>query len=143
MRADAAIAELGIRERGDKALGRLARTGQVRLGQQDSKLLAAQPGGEIDLAEVLAEDIGDVAEDAIAGRVAEGVVDPLEVVQVDERDRERPTRAAGPNQLGRGCLREGTPIGQVCEVVRARASRVAREPHEREEHGPRQEPREQ
>ena len=43
----------------------------------------------------LADAVGDRDEEAVAGDVAEGVVDDLEVVEVDEQDDRREARPAG------------------------------------------------
>ena len=143
VRARAAAAELALGERGDEAFGGLPCAGEVGLGQENGKLVPAETGGEVDLAEVFAEHVGHVTEDAVAGGMPEGVVDSLEVVDVYERDGERPAGAAGADEFGRSRIREGTSVGQVREVVRRRVARVAGEPHERTEGWPGEEASEQ
>ena len=43
MGADPPVAELGFRQSGDEAFSGLPRTGQIRLWQQNSELLASKP----------------------------------------------------------------------------------------------------
>ena len=65
--------------------------GLVVLGQEQGELVAAEAEG---LA-VLAERGREPREDAVAGRMAEEVVDALEVVDVDEAEAEAaPSRSA-------------------------------------------------
>ena len=49
---------------------------------QHGELVAAQPGHEVDLAHRVLEQGGDPAEQLVAGQVAAGVVDQLELVEV-------------------------------------------------------------
>ena len=48
--------------------------------------------GEVVLAQDAADPLGDVDQQAVAGSVTEGVVDDLEVVEVEEQDRRHPRR---------------------------------------------------
>ena len=57
-----------------------------RLGQQDRELVAAEAGEHVGLAQAAAQRVGDAHDQLVAGRVAERVVDRLEVVEV-EHDR--------------------------------------------------------
>ena len=61
--------------------------------QQDRELVAAEPRGGVRRAQVAEEPLADVAQDLVAGGVAERVVDRLEVVEVHEEHRDRPTVA--------------------------------------------------
>ena len=65
-------------------------------------------------AEVVADGLGDAAQHDVAGRVAVGVVDRLEVVDVDEGDRERPliaaARSTSVNSAPRSAWRLETPV---------------------------------
>src|SRR6185437_1628462 len=66
------------------------------------------------------ELLRELPQDAVADRVAVAVVDPLEVVEVGEDERERLSEALGARELGREL------------VVAVAAVREAREPvHER------------
>ena len=53
---------------------------------QDRELVAAEAGHEVALADRPGDPLGDRDEQRVAGRVAERVVDDLEVVEVDEQD---------------------------------------------------------
>ena len=85
----------------------------VRLGQQEHELLAAVAADGVRASEVVLDRLGDAAQDDVAGGVAVRVVDRLEVVDVDEGDRQRPLVAVRPLDLGeergqeraRGCSR--------------------------------------
>src|SRR5262249_59736288 len=70
------------------ALGDLGTSSQVGAGKDDQELLASPAAGQIDVAHGLLEELGELAEDGVTGRVAEAVVDVLEPVQVGNHDRE-------------------------------------------------------
>ena len=57
--------------------------------EQDRELVAAQPGRRVGRAERLLQPLADLGRQPVAGRVAEGVVDRLEVVEVHEQHRDR------------------------------------------------------
>jgi hypothetical protein len=94
----------GDAERGDApsdALGDQARPIDRRLGEDDDELLPAEPDREVRAADALAEDPGDLAKDLVAGLVPAGVVEPLEVIEVDEEEGQRSRGASAPQELGR------------------------------------------
>src|SRR4051812_8481764 len=68
-------------ERGD---GRVARA----VGEHEEELLAAVAGGDVTGAQRRLQRRGEQAQGAVAGVVAVGVVEQLEVVEVAQRDRE-------------------------------------------------------
>ena len=81
----------------DAAFGR-------RLGQDRDELLAAVSRDDVDLAHRVLEHRAELAQHAVAGEVARRVVDLLEVVDVEQQQRERrvdtvardrPRRSAG------------------------------------------------
>ena len=94
----------------------------VELGQQDQELVAAQPR-QHPLALEPAQPPGDPPQQPVARAVAEGVVDELEVVEVDEQQRDRAARARAAvhaaAQLGLELGAVGQP-GQRVEVGQAR-----------------------
>ena len=57
------------------SLGDLHRLLDGRLGQQDGELLAAEAAGDVVVAELRLEDLGDAAQNRVTGEVAVGVVD--------------------------------------------------------------------
>ena len=56
-------------------------------GEDDGELVAAEPAEDVAVAEAFAQDVGERAHDAVAGRVAAEVVDVLEVVEVEQQQR--------------------------------------------------------
>ena len=68
--------------------------------EQDRELVAALAADDVALADRARQALRDAAQDVVAGRVAEGVVDPLEVVEVDEQQGDA-TRARVPAARGR------------------------------------------
>ena len=81
--------------------GRAALAADV-LGQ-DRELVAAEAGDRVARAQRLLEPRGDRREQLVAGRVAEAVVDELELVEVEEEHRDRgPRRWAWTEGVARG-----------------------------------------
>ena len=76
------------------ALGEAVRAVEVGLRQRDRHLLAAVARGLVDLARRLAQDARDLAQDHVALHVPVGVVDALEVVDV-EHDQAHLVRRSG------------------------------------------------
>ena len=60
------------------------------VGEQEHELVAAVAGEQAAIALGAAQPPGDAAQQPVAGAVAERVVDELEVVEVDEQQRDRP-----------------------------------------------------
>ena len=58
----------------------------VGLGEQHRELVAAEAGEHVGLAQAAAQQLGDAAQELVAGAVAERVVDVLEVVEVEHQD---------------------------------------------------------
>ena len=93
----------------------------VGRGQQHDELVAAQTGDEVAVAADRAQPVGDLDEDAVAGGVAEAVVDRLEAVEVEQHDRG--TGAGGTRPRG-----EVRPVGQAGQRVgERRRAKVALE----------------
>jgi hypothetical protein len=61
----------------------------IELGTQERELLSAVPREEILLANALLDRPRHLLEHRITGEAPEGVVDLLEVIDVDERERQR------------------------------------------------------
>src|SRR5712692_2174760 len=98
---------------------------RVRAGQQRNEFLAAEPGNQVSLAQLVSQKRRDVPQHLIAGVVAEVVVDTFEVVQVTEQHRKRPSEAKAVSQLLLERLLEvagvveprlGIELGQVGQV---------------------------
>jgi len=67
----------------------------VGLLADDDELLAAEAGDGVGVALGAAEDLAEALDDDIADVVAVGVVDPLEVVDVDDQHAEVAVEALG------------------------------------------------
>ncbi|KAG1270230.1 hypothetical protein G6F65_013271 [Rhizopus arrhizus] len=73
--------------------------GFAGIGQQCDEFLATETGHGVAVAQLALQLAGEGAQHLIAGQVAMRVVDLLEIVQVDERHRQRPALAAGTQEL--------------------------------------------
>ena len=95
-------------------LGETGHDGDVAglLGEHD-ELVAAVAGDEVGVAGGLHEPLGDPLEHDVADPVAEGVVDRLEPVEVDEQQAEPLARPLGPR---RGPVELGHQAGPVGEA---------------------------
>jgi hypothetical protein len=78
----------------------------VDLGQQDGELVAAEAGDGVGAAQRAGEPPGDLDQQRVAAAVAQGVVDVLEPVQVDQQQSDR---GSGGRSCGQGL---GEPVGQ-------------------------------
>src|SRR3954468_11687739 len=81
------------------ALGGVARSLPAGLRQDDDELLAAVATDHVDLADLVADAVGDLDHDRVAHLVAVGIVDLLEQVEVEHQDGQRPVEPAGPLHL--------------------------------------------
>jgi diguanylate cyclase (GGDEF)-like protein/PAS domain S-box-containing protein len=61
---------------------------QIAIVEQDGELVAPEPGDRVTCPDTPGQPLRHRDQDRIAGTVAERVVDPLEVIQVDEDDRD-------------------------------------------------------
>src|SRR6185503_17468032 len=84
------VDHIGLTDRGDDPVGelfdRLAALGVV---DDDRELIAAHAADGAIGGNLVDETLGDGAQDGVALRVAEGVVDRLEAIEVEEHDRAR------------------------------------------------------
>ena len=60
------------------------------------EFVAAEPRHQVALANPRAQALGDFAQQLVPGRMAKGVVDRLEAVEVDEKDGQTSRRYAAP-----------------------------------------------
>ena len=72
---------------GAQILAQLHRPLDVGLRHQDRELVAGEAGDDVGGAHPFAHHRGDLADQVVAGVVAERVVDPLEAVDVDDHHR--------------------------------------------------------
>src|SRR5215218_5324661 len=134
--------DLLARQLASNALRDLAGALEVGARQQQGELLAPPTAGEVDLADARVERGGEDLQHVVAGGVSPAVIDPLEVVDVREHDRERLAEALGTREflLERGgaepAIRQaGEPVHQgllldrlVAVGVRERDHGMADEP---------------
>ncbi len=101
----------------DDTVGDRTRRYLVRAREQDRELVAAEPGRQVPIAQRLDETGRDDPQNRITGIVAKTVVDRLEVVEVDEQQRERRPTATGGTD-GR-CQRahEERPVGNTRQCI--------------------------
>ncbi|GEM_PF-2133190 len=98
-----------------RQLGQVGHIGQI--GDQDAELIATQAGHRVRLAHA-APDTGTGLDDQlVAHRVAQGVVDFLEMVQVDEDQRHLVLAALGALEHIRQAVVEQEPVGQLGQAV--------------------------
>lgn len=121
--AELSVAEVGVADVGGDAPGGSASGLGRGLRHQDRELVAADAEAVIGQAGGL-EDLGDGAEDLVAGGVAEAVVDPLEAVEVKEAEGEGTVVAGGAGELDPEAFIEGAAVGQTGEPVAAATQRL-------------------
>jgi len=99
----------------------------VAFGKNQEKLIAAHAGSEIAAANGSIETRGEFLENEVSGRMAVGIVDVLEVIQVHQDDRERMALASGTSDLGGKALlgepavvksRQGVNHGELAQDQR-------------------------
>jgi hypothetical protein len=112
--------ERGPLHAGAQLVGQRARGRRLDPGQQEAELLAAEARGDAAVAGALGERAREMADDAVAGQVAEAVVEPAQVVEVDHDDREGLVAARG------GAQRIAEQVAEVLGVEQARLGVGAR-----------------
>ncbi len=110
--SDAVVRKAAVEALHDRG-GLLAR----RLRQQQRELVAAEPEGGVRRAQAGAQRLGDLAQGLVAGRVAEGVVDELEVVDVADDERELVAVADGALDLGVELAHERAPVREARQRI--------------------------
>ena len=89
-------------------------------GQQHRELVAAEPGDVVAGAQRGADPRPELGQHAVAGVVAERVVELLEVVEVDHEQRERAVRLARPLDRAAQLAVEPAAVRQPGQLVGAR-----------------------
>ena len=119
--ADAHLMAVDIERRPDgfeDALGECAGVGRTpRHGLQDGELVAAEAGHRVEVAGAGEQARADGLQQGVAGRVAERVVDRLELVEVDAQEREPVAVTAQPHQRLVEPLVQQHAVGEVGERV--------------------------
>ena len=91
--------------------------GPAHVLEQHGELVAAHAEQHVGLAHRAADALGGDAQQAVAGVVAEAVVHALEIVQVEEQQRERPAGALGAAHRLVEVLGEAGAVRQAGERV--------------------------
>ena len=115
--------KLGVADRLRELRGDHLRSLQIGLGQQHAELVAADPGERVAAADASGERRAHGADQVVADLVTQRVVDPLEVVQVDEEQRRRAVVAAGALELASQLAREAPAVHQAGQAVVVRQVR--------------------
>ena len=89
----------------------------VELGQEDDELVAPQSRQDIFLPQACAQASGCGRQQAVADRMAQGVVDLLEIVQVEEENARLQVVAAGDGERLIRAVDPQTPVGQAGKHV--------------------------
>ena len=97
-------------QRGPDALGDAGGSRDVGVFEQDGELVAAKPRGRVLGADRRPQPMRGLDQDVVAGGVTEAVVDRLEVVEVDEEDRQVADLAAVEGVFDP--FPEQAPVGQ-------------------------------
>ena len=84
---------------------------------QDHELVAAETGDRVAVAHQLRETAGDRHQQFVADLVAEGVVDGLELVEVDEQHRDDAFAAVQTRDRLLGAVEQQQPVGELGERV--------------------------
>ena len=109
---------VGRAQRGDDAVGDRLQGGVIGAGGGDDReFVAAEARHHVVAAQAAAQPLRDAADQLVADRVAERVVDVLEVIEIDVEDRRG--RRALAYLLDRGLepLAEEDAIGQAAERI--------------------------
>ncbi len=102
-------------ERLGQALGDGRRVASVL--EQDRELVAAEAGARVAVPQAGADAVGDLQQQLVARLVPEAVVDGLEVVEVEEQDRDRFLERLAQGQGVLDPVAEQAAIGQVGEGI--------------------------
>ena len=102
----------------DQTAGQRARLlGVADVGLQDHELVAAEPADRVGLAQAGMQALGRRLEQQIAAGQAEGVVDALEAVEVEQQHRGDAVGAPRPRERMVEVVAEQRPIGQPGQRV--------------------------
>src|SRR5262249_42583916 len=102
----------------DQSLRDVMRRLEVRLvGDEDGELVAAEPRRQVGRTEVLADSLADGRQEGVARRVAERVVDELEVIEVQEDHRRDAARWIRRREAPPEPLREQRAVRKTRERV--------------------------
>ena len=86
------------------------------IGNDHDELVAAEPADLAAIAGDVGQAVADFDQQLVAGRMTERVVDVLEAVEVEQRDRGRLLAAVAGQQASQ-LLLQGQAVGQAGELV--------------------------
>src|SRR5690606_13925923 len=98
-------------------LGDLPGMVQVGLAQQQQELLSSPAADDVGAAQTAAQALGEGLQRLVAGVVAVAVIEPLELVEVDQQRAQRALLALGVLQRLPGQQVEAAAVGQSGELV--------------------------
>ena len=116
-------------ELGEQVLGALLEGARVRAGDEQGELVAAQPHRQVLDADGGPGPPPDLDQDPVAGVVAEGVVDGLEPVEVQQQQAGVPTGLLGLGEQPRALGGEHLAGGQARQRVLL-AGAAGQQPHQ-------------
>ena len=90
-----------------------------RVGQEERELVPADAEGPVGRPQRGPDEPPHRRQELVAGRVPIGVVHPLQVVEVEDHERERPATAGRVGDLAAELLLEGAVVGETGERVHA------------------------
>jgi hypothetical protein len=90
------------------------------VAEADRELVAAEPGQRVTRAQHALEPAGGLRQQAVAGAVAERVVDDLEVVEVQEKDGDLAVAQRPDGDRLEQQLQEARPVGDARQRVGTR-----------------------
>ena len=90
----------------------------VQFFQHDHELVATEAGHGIDTAHTLLQTLGHLLEQQIAHVVAEGVVEYLEIVEVDKQQAPVLAVAVARRQGQPEAVQKHPPVRQACERIK-------------------------
>ncbi len=114
----------GLGEGDTDALGDDVGGAHARSGQEHGELLAAGTAKGVGGAQRTTREIGEGLQDAVAGAMAEAVVDRLEPVEVEDDQGERRVLLLAAVEQRLGGLHEGAAIGDAGQRIDARRGHV-------------------
>ena len=115
--ADLRVERHALGDLGAQVLAELQGAGGVGLRHQHRELVAGEPGDDVGRPHPFAQDLGDAADQVVAGLVAEPVVDPLQPVDVDHHHRAAAAVAGGEGDVLVELGAEAAPVEQPGQRV--------------------------
>src|SRR5205807_7009786 len=100
------------------SLGQSLGLRQVEIRERRGEFVAAQASGDVAGADTISQRLAESADGAVAGMMPERVVDRLQVVEVEESDRERTARPLSAGDVALERALEFLPVRQSGQEIR-------------------------